>query len=102
MEYKKVDTKLLLRAIEIYGEEAQIDMMIEEMSELTQALLKYRRYLNGHAQESFDMGWFYVENVIGEMADVFIMLQQMIFIYGDITKVYDEKIKRLKARIDGR
>lgn len=36
-------TKVLEKAINTYGEEAQTDMMIEEMSELTKALLKNRR-----------------------------------------------------------
>ena len=31
------------RAIRIYGEQPQVDMAIEEMPELTKALLKYRR-----------------------------------------------------------
>ena len=31
------------RAINTYGEQPQVDVAIEEMSELTKALLKYRR-----------------------------------------------------------
>ena len=35
--------KILLQAVLRYGEHTQVDMCIEEMSELTKALLKYRR-----------------------------------------------------------
>lgn len=37
------EENILLQAIVEYGAEAQTDMMIEEMSELTKALLKHRR-----------------------------------------------------------
>lgn len=39
------EAKILERAINTYGAYAQVDMAIEEMSELTKALLKHRRAL---------------------------------------------------------
>lgn len=35
--------ELLEKAVNFYGKEAQVDKAIEEMSELTKVLLKYRR-----------------------------------------------------------
>lgn len=83
------DYEVLRKAVETYGKEAQTDMMIEEMSELTKALLKQRR--NGTSET--------VDNVLEEMADVEIMLNQMKMIYGDTTKYRVEKIARLASRL---
>lgn len=78
------------RALEKWGIDKQTDMMIEEMSELTKALLKVRR------GESLD-------NVIDELADVSIMLEQMTIFFGKDLVENQRKVKleRLKRRIDG-
>jgi NTP pyrophosphatase (non-canonical NTP hydrolase) len=52
-------------AIKEFGVKPQVDMLIEEMSELTQALLKWRR------------GKDVMDNVHEEIADVEIMLAQI-------------------------
>ena len=68
-------------------------MSIEEMSELTKELLKNRR---GKENRSL---------IADEMADVYIMLEQLKFIFGiDETelKVNAEfKLRRLRERMDG-
>lgn len=73
-------------------------MAIEEMSELTKALLKYRRK---EAQGSKDLEAAR-ENILEEVADVIIMLTQLIMIYGGrdlvqetIENKVDRQIKRL-------
>ena len=73
-------------------------MAVEEMSELTKALLKYRRK---EAQGSKDLEAAR-ENILEEVADVIIMLTQLIMIYGgrDLVKEtienkVDRQIKRL-------
>lgn len=81
--------KTLKTAVEIYGAEKQTDMMIEEMSELSKALLKHRRNATPET----------ADNVLEEMADVQIMLEQMRLIYGDDTGHRAEKILRLAARL---
>lgn len=68
--------EVLKKAIDTYGKDNQIDMMIEEMSELTKALLKYRRKV------------FICEEVgalaiIEEIADVQIVLDQMSMIFDE-------------------
>lgn len=84
---------IMLDALEHYGNGPQVDMAIEEMSELTKELLKDRR---GKENRS---------DIAMEMADVYIMLEQLKFIFGiDETelKVNAElKIQRLKNRIGG-
>lgn len=79
----------LKTAVETYGKEAQTDMMIEEMSELTKALLKHRR--NPTAKT--------LDNIKEEMADVQIMLDQMRLIYGESDEYRTEKVLRLAARL---
>jgi len=89
-------------ALTFWGEDAQLDMVIEEMAELTKALLKYKRA----APE--DKG-VYMNFVAEEHADVEIMLAQLYFImckysdmkyHGDKIKYRDEKISRLASRLD--
>lgn len=70
------EARILEQAVDAYGAGPQIDMMIEEMSELTKALCKYRRK---PAEETF-------ADVLEEMADVQIMLNQMVLIFDDFTE----------------
>lgn len=75
------------QAIEHFGAEKQIDMCIEEMAELTQALCKHKRGL--------------MHNVEEEIADVEIMLEQIknVFNRGSIDGYRDMKIIRLEKII---
>ena len=96
IEFKKPD--ILQEAIATYGTAAQVDMAIEEMSELTKALCKERRtqlVLGTHAEAH--------ANVIEEIADVAIMLKQLIMIFdkdNEIQKEVDYKIDRLEQRLN--
>ena len=90
--------EVLQECVNTYGAEAQVDMAVEEMSELTKALLKYRRK---EAQDSKDLEAAR-ENILEEVADVIIMLTQLIMIYGGrdlvqetIENKVDRQIKRL-------
>lgn len=86
------ERNIILQAIAEHGVDAQTDMMIEEMSELTKALCKYRRKESGET----------LDNIIEEMADVQIMLDQMLEIYdrdGKFEKYRDTKLIRLAARL---
>lgn len=96
-EKHPMNTAILKKAIATYGTKAQVDMAIEEMSELTKALCKERRSkLDSkiHAEA--------VANVIEEIADVAIMLRQMIIIFdrdGEVEKEIQYKIDRLAQRL---
>jgi hypothetical protein len=97
-----VDTDVLNKAIDKYGTLGQIDKAIEEMSELTKALLKerYARMTQSHLEA--------IDNVCEELADAVIMLNQLVLIFTeryhafsreDLQKVVNFKIERLKGKI---
>ena len=71
--------------------EKQVDVCIEEMSELTQALCKYKR------------GKLNIDNLTEELADVHIMLMQMLLFFEIDSDVFletvDKKINRTKERL---
>lgn len=90
--------EVLQQAIQSYGSLAQTDMVLEEMSELTKAILKLRRASDGESCQRAK------ENVYEEMADVIIMLTQLLMMMGGreaVQKAIDEKVKRLASRLAG-
>ena len=93
------DPKVLEDAIDRYGAPAQIDMAIEEMSELTKALLKNRRnYATVTAGERGRLR----EAIIEEAADVIITVAQVVMIYAEPEEIQAEvdfKINRLRERL---
>ena len=100
MEYKIPDIDTLKRAINTNGITTQEDVAIEEMSELVKAILKRRRAIK--KQATADKIRETENNIREEIADVIIMIQQLILIYGsdgDIQMNIDIKIKRLKKRL---
>ena len=80
------------KAIELYGEKAQKLMAIEEMSELTKEICKDFR------------GKLDREHLIEEMADVLIMLDQMLLLYKisgeEVGLMRIKKVERLKERLE--
>ena len=92
MEFNTNQINIMLYALEHYGNRPQVDMAVEEMSELTKELLKNRRGKENRSQ------------IANEMADVYIMLEQLKFIFGvDETelKVNAEfKLQRLNKRLN--
>jgi NTP pyrophosphatase (non-canonical NTP hydrolase) len=60
------ENKIYIEAWDRWGADTQIDILIEEMAELTQALLKARR-----------RGAIFSNDVYGELADVLICLKQI-------------------------
>lgn len=83
--------QVFLKCIFNYGVPAQVDMAIEEMSELTKALLKFRRC--GVGKNCVE----YYDNVIEEIADVKIMIRQLELMY-QCEKEVDEWIERKVER----
>ena len=76
------------RAINTYGEQPQVDVAIEEMSELTKALLKYR------------IGFATLDEIREEAGDVQIMLEQLRILYGGTSDIEEYKLNRLWARME--
>jgi NTP pyrophosphatase (non-canonical NTP hydrolase) len=84
--------KILHDAVQTYGKQSQVDKAIEEMSELIKALLK-ERHSNGS-----------VDDIIEEIADVYIMLSQLCLIFEAgvaADEFVDYKLKRLDRRLNG-
>jgi len=82
-EYERV--KLYDKAYQLWGKEAQILMAIEEMSELTQLLLHHIRK---------NKKVTYTE-LASEIADVRIMMEQLIEIFSIYDKVIDAEENKL-------
>lgn len=78
------------RALEAFGAQAQVMMVIEEMSELTKELCKHRR------------GRDNVKAIAEEIADVEIMLRQMVMLFdcaGQVETFRRYKLERLAERM---
>ena len=93
--------EVLQNAVDTYGKEAQVDVAIEEMSELIKALLKNRRA--EHSPEAWDYEKTR-QNIFEEIADVVIMLTQLLMIFGGrdaVQKAINEKVERLATRLAG-
>lgn len=80
--------------IAIYGRRNQMNIAIEEMAELTKEICKNKR------------GFANRDNIIEEMADVYIMLEQLEIIFdidiSEIIKMKEFKLNRLAERLDKR
>lgn len=84
-----------------YGEKEQLVKTAEETAELTQAALKRRADLsdNDTSAETLRASR---EALIGEIADVLIMCEQLIYLEGcegDVLRMIDEKLTRQIERI---
>lgn len=89
----ETERKEILKAtLHKYGLEAQLDVAIEELSELMKAIIKYKRL--GYR---FDV----IENLCEETADVQIMLDQLrMFLNFETAEIEEEKLYRLSRRIN--
>lgn len=87
-EMLKDPEKILRRAIKIHGANAQVDMAIEEMSELITELMHYKRNRP--------------HSVVSELADVMIMCEQLMLIFDcqdDLELKISDKLDRLSGRL---
>ena len=88
----EIDSEIIKDVVDTFGVSSQIDMAIEECSELINALEKYRRGRVG------------VPEVVTEIADVQIMCSQLEFIFGGESKIVEaermRKMDRLRSRLE--
>lgn len=84
--------KDLRNIAEHYGLRVQMRQLIEEMAELTQVICKSERYDLDTVRE----------HLVEEVADVEVVLDQVIYLLGDnrIEQIRAEKIARQKRRIE--
>lgn len=84
------------RCICNYGTAPQMDMAIEEMSELIKALLKWRRSKGLELTAARD-------SIVDELADVRIMCRQMEILFqceDEVERRIDFKVQRQSGRLD--
>lgn len=81
------------KAIDTWGERAQLEMLQEESTELALATRKYIRTPNDENMTA----------LVSEVADVKIMLEQLVIMVPDIIHMsndwYDIKMERLNKRL---
>lgn len=85
-----IDSENLCRkAMEVYGFPAQTAMVVEECSELTNAICKFRRGRVGN------------DDIITEIADVMIMCEQLSNYFGKekVALERERKLTRLEERL---
>lgn len=90
--------EILQQCVDTYGKSAQVDIAIEEMSELTKAFIKERR-VQGSDQDARNQATM---NIAEEMADVIIMLTELILIFknhDEVQEFIDFKLKREEERL---
>lgn len=83
--------------LKAWGEDAQIMMAIEEMSELTKELCKYLRYKGFKEKDAKSV----VENINEETADVLNCVEQLELIFNEkkINEIRKEKIDRTLKKV---
>ena len=84
-------------AVQKFGMDAQIDMAIEEMTELTKALLKHRRARK--YDHSVTPSIKTSDNIQEEMEDVRIMLAELDCIFGRSPQWAEKKLAHLKELV---
>lgn len=90
--------QIYMKALQTYGEEAQITMVFEEMAELQKVLCKYLRN-----RLKFPISVEVTSHVAEEIADVEIMIGQMKLLFEiqeTVEKFKTIKIDRLKNRLE--
>ena len=88
-----MDVGVLKKAIETYGVDMQLNVAIEEFSELTKEICKHKRGADNRSE------------ILEEIADCYIMLEQMMIMFKmnfrEIASVMNEKVERLRGRLEG-
>jgi NTP pyrophosphatase (non-canonical NTP hydrolase) len=83
--------KVLEKAIQTYGKDMQLTVAVEELSELIKEICKNKRGQDNR------------KNIIEEMADCYIMLEQLAIIFDipnhALNEVASQKIERLEKRL---
>lgn len=90
-DHRMARDDILRRALYVYGAQAQTMMVMEEMAELQKELCKHSR------------GKLNMDAIAEEIADVQIMLEQMIVLHdcaNNVAVARERKLARLEARLE--
>lgn len=85
--------------LDTFGADAQLNFVIEEMSELTKAICKYKRKINDCSKEKEKK---LIDDIIEEIADVRICVDELIYMFDcmdEVEKVEDFKLARGQERV---
>ena len=79
------------RAVEAYGKDMQLNVAVEEFSELIKEICKHKRGRDNR------------DNIIEELCDCYIMMEQIEIIFDisgeELSEVYTNKLNRLENRL---
>ena len=86
-------------ALDVWGEDSQIEQLIEECSEIILALQKLKRNRRFNLTDEREQR---IEDVLEEIADVKIMIRQIELIFSpeSVAKYEQIKLDRLRKRLD--
>lgn len=87
---KEKQIEIMRETVDFYGADMQLNICIEELSELIKEICKAKR---GIARP---------DNIAEEMADVKIIMEQLNIIFGnddDVNEWYTRKVNRLEERL---
>lgn len=94
----KTSTELAEKMIDKYGENAQLDIVVEELSELTKEVIKYKR-TKTHGEP------YEINHMAEELADAYVVLDIVMAVLKDhfiseedIQNIIDYKKQRTKER----
>lgn len=93
---------LYQRAVELWGQEGQENMAIEEMSELTKELCKLKRVRGIGQPLRNPIPQTTIDNIIEEIADVEITVEQLKYFFGPekVEEMKKKKLERLQGRLE--
>lgn len=88
---------IMQQAIKTYGVQAQCDVAVEEMAELTKAIMKIRR-----VADDYEKAQPVLDNLLEEIADVDIMIDQLKIMWGprEVEEYRRKKLERLERRLE--
>ena len=79
------------RVVETYGKDMQLNVAVEELSELIKEICKHKRGRDNR------------DNIIEELCDCYIMMEQIEIIFDisgeELSEVYTNKLNRLENRL---
>ena len=99
--FNEQEKSILQKAIETYGVNAQIDVAVEEMAELTKALMKDRRGCTFSKDDLAVLVKCRI-SIYDGIADALIMLEQIQMIFDceeAVREIKEKKIQRLENRL---
>lgn len=87
----------LKKIADYYKLDKQSRQLNEELAELIQANSKYLRY----SESNTGMDWMYLQNMCEEIADVQIMIEQILYLLNiDIKAIEEIKIRKIDRQLE--